>query len=185
MSSPPVAEGRGAHPGFAINGKGYIGMGLVTGRITTDFWEYNPTLDEWTFFGDFCGSVFRNPAAFVLGDIGYFGTGLGEGPGFLKTSSFWKFSPGATIGSDDGLDYSAYPNPVGNVDYLQIDLEKAGDYQVDLISSEGEILERYSFDVETNDKQAQIPLHQLKELKGLFFLRVSNASGSKTVRMMK
>jgi hypothetical protein len=39
--------------GFSVDGKGYMGRGMVEGGGTTyEFWEYNPGSDSWTLKGD-------------------------------------------------------------------------------------------------------------------------------------
>jgi N-acetylneuraminic acid mutarotase len=44
---------------FAINGKGYIGLGSAEEYSTwySDFWEYEPTTDTWTQLSDFPGQA--------------------------------------------------------------------------------------------------------------------------------
>jgi N-acetylneuraminic acid mutarotase len=70
--------------GFSIGGKGYVGTGLrdVFGELVSlkDFWEYDPTTDTWTRKADFQGAARSGAVGFSIGDRGFVGTGLHEGP---------------------------------------------------------------------------------------------------------
>ena len=55
--------------GFAVNGKGYIGMD--TRGALTDFYEYDPAGNTWTRVADFPIESFNATSGFAIGDRGY------------------------------------------------------------------------------------------------------------------
>jgi len=85
---PGVA--RSGAVGFSINGKGYLGTGY-NGELDVeelkDFWEYDPTLDEWTQKADFGGTARYAAIGFAIGNDGYIGTGY-DGS---EQKDFWKY----------------------------------------------------------------------------------------------
>ncbi|MFN8255128.1 MAG: hypothetical protein U0W24_05525 [Bacteroidales bacterium] len=80
ISSPDEVNRTGA-VAFAINGRGYFGLGKKEdGTFLKDFWEFrpnesDPTLGTWIKKADFPGTPRANASAFVIGDQGYVGTG--------------------------------------------------------------------------------------------------------------
>jgi len=65
---------------FAIDGKGYFGLGMDSeGNFLKDFYEFRPDDDgddgTWTRKADFPGEARRNASAFAVGSQGYVGTG--------------------------------------------------------------------------------------------------------------
>lgn len=79
--------------GFSIGTKGYIGTGLiyVDGKYIPkkDFWEYDPMTDSWTQKADLGGTARYFATGFSIGNLGYLGTGVGNG--WLK--DFWEYNP--------------------------------------------------------------------------------------------
>lgn len=70
--------------GFAINGKGYIGMDVR--GTPSDFYEYDPAGNTWTQVADFPVQDFPATSGFAIGDKGYvvpYGSNL----------SFYEFDP--------------------------------------------------------------------------------------------
>lgn len=57
--------------GFSIDGKGYLGTGLL-GDYThfNDLWKYNPVTDAWTQKASLPGSARRNAVGFAIGNKG-------------------------------------------------------------------------------------------------------------------
>ena len=78
---------------FAINHKGYIGLGFKP--YTNDFWEYDPATNAWTQKASFPGPARQAPVNFAIGNYGYVGLGaLGNGMGgFYYQSDFYKYDP--------------------------------------------------------------------------------------------
>jgi N-acetylneuraminic acid mutarotase len=92
-------ESRQAGVGISINGKGYMGLGFSgndSGPYYNDFWEYDPTNDQWTQKSDFPGVPRVSESYFALGDNGYIGLGSTNRnlslESFLK--DFYKYDPG-------------------------------------------------------------------------------------------
>lgn len=81
---------------FSIGDKGYVGLGVTTGKTpTADFWEYDPVNDTWTRKADFPGGWRDEAVAFVIGNRGYVGTGKGAtvaGQGNLR-NDLWEYNP--------------------------------------------------------------------------------------------
>jgi gliding motility-associated-like protein len=75
--------------GFALNGKGYLGLGLDNTPITyNDFWEYDPVADSWVRKADFPGPLFLGPyVSLAIGAKGYF---YGA-----SSPAFWEYDPTA------------------------------------------------------------------------------------------
>lgn len=84
---------------LVINGKSYI----VGGEGRSDVWEYDPGANSWIERASFAAGGGRGFAGgFVVGNIGYFGTGSSAGSGG-GTDDFWGFDPTAAIDDDDDL----------------------------------------------------------------------------------
>jgi len=60
---------------FSIGNKGYIGTGYDP-SYKNDFWEYDPTANNWTRKADFLGSARQLAVGFSIGNKGYIGTGM-------------------------------------------------------------------------------------------------------------
>ena len=66
--------------GFSMNGKGYVGLGysydLGSGyNYYTDFWEYDPAIDDWTRLPNFPGEGRTGPIGFGVDGDCYVGLG--------------------------------------------------------------------------------------------------------------
>lgn len=91
---------------FSINGKGYLATGL-SGAVTTNAWEYDPTTDTWDELPAFEGSSRQGAPAFT------FTSGVesyeGDDRAFVllgRTSNFyfddvWEFKPEELENEDD------------------------------------------------------------------------------------
>lgn len=80
--------------GFAmsIGDKGYAGTGRqgFSGNPTSDFWEYDPTLNVWTQKADYPGGVREGCASFSTGERGF----VGFGTAFIQfTRTLYEFLP--------------------------------------------------------------------------------------------
>jgi uncharacterized delta-60 repeat protein len=74
---PMAAFGGSGRPGaigFAINGKGYFGLGGVDPKLS-DIWEYNPVTNSWTSFFNNQISGRSGATAFVIHNRAYMGLG--------------------------------------------------------------------------------------------------------------
>lgn len=84
---------------FAINGKGYCGLGLSGAGLLTDFYEYDPVLNAWTPKAPLPAQARYGAGSFVIGDTGYVccgNRGIATGPfsqlvfGYDATSNTWS-----------------------------------------------------------------------------------------------
>ncbi len=77
--------------GFAVGGKGYVGLGIDTAdNYLSDFWQYDSTLNQWTSIAPYPGNARANAVAFTINNIGYVGTGY---DGYNYYGDFWKYDP--------------------------------------------------------------------------------------------
>ena len=82
---------RGSAVSFAINDKGYVGLGQGNAApFYSDLWEYNPINKSWSQKADFIGSPRRQAVFFSIDSIAYVGTGQ-DPNGF--TNDFYKYEP--------------------------------------------------------------------------------------------
>ena len=98
-----IGGNRSEATGFAIAGKGYIGIGGVS-----DMYEYDPSKDEWTQKADFPGEIRDKAIGFALNGKGYVGGGHSPITG-KALSDFWEFDP-----SDSSIGLDANGNPLGS-----------------------------------------------------------------------
>lgn len=75
--------------GFAMNNKGYIGLGEDENVNKIDFWEYNPNTDKWTQKSNFQGSGRTGAIGFSINDKGYIVTGYGSD----FNTDLWEYDP--------------------------------------------------------------------------------------------
>lgn len=90
---------------FVANGKAYVGLGYnrdLDKEELGDFWEYDPTTDDWNQVKDFEGTARYNAIAFSINDIGYVGTGY-DGDNY--NSDIWQYD--AT--TNDWTEIVSYP----------------------------------------------------------------------------
>ena len=78
---------------FALNNKGYIGLGFKP--LYNDMWQYDPATDSWTQMANFPGVPRQAPVYFTVGNYAYVGLGaVGDNMGgFYLQSDFYKFDP--------------------------------------------------------------------------------------------
>ncbi|PWJ57429.1 hypothetical protein CLV98_107137 [Dyadobacter jejuensis] len=80
---------------LVINEKAYI----VGGTGLSDCWEYTPGTNEWDEATGFEGGQRGFAAGFVMGNLGYFGTGSPSGS--AGYDDWWAFDPTAVQDDDD------------------------------------------------------------------------------------
>lgn len=78
---------------FALNGKGYVGLGDNDQDYLADFYEYNPATRSWRKLADFPGGARRGAVAFTVGNKAYVGTGYNDN--YLV--DFWSYDPTTDI----------------------------------------------------------------------------------------
>jgi N-acetylneuraminic acid mutarotase len=74
---------------FAINGKGYAGLGYDGENYLKDMWQYSPDSNGWTQKNDFGGTPRMDAVAFALNNKGYVATGYNDN--YLKDN--WQYDP--------------------------------------------------------------------------------------------
>jgi hypothetical protein len=77
--------GRHSATAFSLNGMGYVGLG--DGYVGSNFWKYDPLVNEWSQITPFPGSNRQGAASFVIGDKGY------VGGGGTDLQDFWSYDP--------------------------------------------------------------------------------------------
>jgi hypothetical protein len=90
-------EARSSAVGFgSLCGNGYVGTGSTLCAYFSDFYELNPavatgaTLGTWTKITDFGGGMRESAVGFMIGSLGYVGTGY---DGSKYYADFWQYTP--------------------------------------------------------------------------------------------
>jgi N-acetylneuraminic acid mutarotase len=109
---------------FALNGKGYVGLGQTQyTSVFSDFYSYDPTANQWTSVTSFPASYGRGWAAGVSTSSRAF---VGLGTYFLNSNligntDFWEFSLPSSVSSAVSECPSAiFPNPATDFVSIQI-----------------------------------------------------------------
>jgi hypothetical protein len=78
---------------MAINGKGYVGIGVddITILNLKDWWQYDPTADHWTQMHDFGGDPRQQAVGFSIDGKGYVCWGLNNQDDILRP--VWQYDP--------------------------------------------------------------------------------------------
>lgn len=92
---------RGGASAFAINGKGYLGLGQsTTGTELSDWWQYDPSTDSWKQKSNFPGGARTQTVTFTgSNNLGYVGFGQGLGHQIEPNVSsnaytdLWQYQP--------------------------------------------------------------------------------------------
>ncbi len=80
--------------GFSIGNMGYVGLGYDTSAVPKklgDFWQYDPSADNWTQKANFGGGGRITAIGFCIGNRGY--VGMGDPPGGGASKDFWRYDP--------------------------------------------------------------------------------------------
>lgn len=90
---PGVA--RGFALGFALNGRGYMGLGVASVTpplsLPVDLWSYDPAANAWTRQEDLPAAGRGMAVAFTLGSGAFLG--LGNDASMRSLSDLWQFTP--------------------------------------------------------------------------------------------
>jgi N-acetylneuraminic acid mutarotase len=92
--APFPGAGRYQAVAFAIGNKGYVGTGAAGLSFPytphySDFWEYDPAVNQWSQKAAFPGTARFAAVGFSIGNKGYIGTGFDAFTYFLK--DFWEY----------------------------------------------------------------------------------------------
>jgi N-acetylneuraminic acid mutarotase len=98
---PDTARSQAA--GFAINGKGYVGLGHSNPTTHKDMWQYDPVTNTWEQKADLPDQGRMDVFVFVCNNKAYMGGGLHENP-YGKQDDMWEYDP-ATNGWTQKADY--------------------------------------------------------------------------------
>ncbi|MFN8286277.1 MAG: LamG-like jellyroll fold domain-containing protein [Chitinophagales bacterium] len=112
--------GRFLASGFGLNGKGYLGLGVIGfSTYPTDFWQYDPVGDTWTQQTNFPGTPRRDFPSFAIGTKGYLGTGVDDA-GYYK--DFWEFSPSVALctAPNGTVAFSPFTNIAGSTTTINV-----------------------------------------------------------------
>jgi N-acetylneuraminic acid mutarotase len=114
MSDFPGAPRESAES-FALNGKGYVGMGHTQyTTVFSDFYSYDPAADQWTSIAPFPAAHGRAWAAAVATSTSAF-VGLGtyfSGGNLVANNDLWEFSFSEDVARPNAENSGiAYPNP--------------------------------------------------------------------------
>jgi N-acetylneuraminic acid mutarotase len=107
---------RWAPTSFAVDGKGYYGLGqtnsLVNGdHFVLDWWQYDPASDTWTAMHDFPGTRRSGAAGFAVDGKGYVATGEPERN--VDPHTVWQYDPAA----DQWTKKADFPGPEGTLTF--------------------------------------------------------------------
>lgn len=75
---------------FVIEDKAFVGTGTCSSGQLTEFYKYDPSLQQWTKIAEFPGAPRYNATGFSLNGMGY--VGLGESYGAVF-SDIWEYDP--------------------------------------------------------------------------------------------
>jgi N-acetylneuraminic acid mutarotase len=81
---------------FAIDSKGYVGLGYSDDIRFADLWEYDPQVDRWTRKAPLPGPARFRAIGFSLNGKGYLGTGIASQnqTSAVVFKDVWEYDPG-------------------------------------------------------------------------------------------
>ena len=74
---------------FAVDGKGYVGMGVDHDLFRKDWWQYDPIVDSWTQVSNLPGVERGASSTFVIGQRGFVVFGSDGG----YKDELWEYNP--------------------------------------------------------------------------------------------
>jgi hypothetical protein len=103
--------GRFGGSSFAINGKGYLGLGWNSDAPgesivdVNDWWQYDPVSDHWTAMHNFPGAKRLGAGGFAIDGKGYIVSG--EPQSKVDANTVWQYDPG----TDHWTQKADFPGP--------------------------------------------------------------------------
>jgi len=173
--------------GFSINGMGYLGLGAhstPTSEWFNDFWQYDPSSDAWLQKDSFPGLGVVNPAAFVIGNSAYVGTGNAMIGG--ATKSFYQYNPDTatysqTTKANRGIFIS--PNPFSSSTIISFSLEQNSYITMELLDLSGRKMKTL-LDENTEAGNNTVQLNREQLSAGIYFLRVKMNGESSVMKIV-
>jgi N-acetylneuraminic acid mutarotase len=112
---------------FAINGMGYIGLGVSVGN---KFWQYNPSVNIWKEVAPFPGGARYRVTSFVIGDKAYVGCGFTSNTSnYSWRDDFWSYDPQKNLWTSIAnlpISYSTPPSPSNNISNIGLSVNGKG-----------------------------------------------------------
>ena len=105
--TPPAGKiERSNAAAFAVNGKGYFGLGMneSSGTVMSDFWQFNPSTNGWTFMHTFPGTPREGASCFAIDGKGYV---VGGRTASASSVAVWQYDPTA----DHWTEMKNFPGP--------------------------------------------------------------------------
>lgn len=107
----PGATSRASGTGFAINNKGYIGLGVQDASTTnskylSDLWEYDPATDKWSQKASLPQGELGGMATFVVNNKAYLVGGNTSDASGSGVNDLWEYDPA----TDKWAKKADYPN---------------------------------------------------------------------------
>ena len=79
---------------FAVDGKGYMGLGQYIGNFHKDLWAYDPAANAWSQKADFPGIPTSNGGVFVVNQKAYLVAGVVRSAGSIApVQDVWEYDP--------------------------------------------------------------------------------------------
>ncbi|MFN0013894.1 MAG: kelch repeat-containing protein [Saprospiraceae bacterium] len=168
-------EGRVAGTQFSHRGKGYILQGEGDDHDylgTGEFWEYNPSNDQWKQLPSMPGSGRWAPGNFVIGDSIYLSGGRQQAVsgGFSDLDDLWmyKFVTSSTTGETEWPSgWHAFPNPANGTLQVQYDLSTDLPFQAQLFNLQGQ---QVWYSTLSGALRLEVPTQHLPA--GMYFLKM-------------
>lgn len=88
------ADARHRSTAFSIGNNGYLGLGHINSGVDVeyeDFWKYDPASNSWTQIANYPEGKIYHAACFVIGNLGYVGTGRYENGSY--STKFHAYNP--------------------------------------------------------------------------------------------
>lgn len=162
--------------GYVLSGDGSDHSWMQEG----EFWQYDPTTDDWNQMPSHPGISLWAPGSFVIGDTIYFLGGENRQTGVIQSKA-WKFvlpTPTPPLGLKNGTlsnQFMLWPNPANDVLNLKADFEIA---DVSIVSLTGQVVYSGAYN--------HHPISVVALPSGVYITQIIDATGKQhTARWVK
>lgn len=121
---------------FTINNLGYAGTGQDTVGWLNDFYQYDPSLNNWTPIANF--QPIADAISFSIGNRAFAGTGAPPFPQPLPT--FYEYIPFTSLEEFMNFSISVFPNPFSSTLILKFENEPSFELKVNIFNTNGKII---------------------------------------------